>query len=221
MYRSPLLFLLFICLLSCCSSADLYHIDGYIDCADDGDTVTILHLDNENSHESLSQAIVKDGKFYFNGIVNGCVIANIHVCARGKELCSTFFIEKGKIELHVAESSIKATGTPFNELYNIIEDSITYYTGCLEEIEDICCHEVPDSGLLAQLGAAGIALQEKLVDFLHRRITENIGNPLGIYLFVVYNGIFSVEELHSLSADDGQLNDMMFGIVHNNKKADP
>ena len=208
-------------MLSCCSSADVYHIDGYIDCADDGDTVTILHLDNDNSHESLSQAIVKDGKFYFDGTVNGCVIANIHVSARGKELCSTFFIEKGKIELHVADSSIKATGTPFNELYNIIEDSITYYTGRLEEIEDICCSEVPDSGLLAQLGAAGIGLQEKLVDFLHRRITENIGNPLGIYLFVVYNGIFSVEELHSLSADDGQLNDMMLGIVHNNKKADP
>ena len=208
-------------MLSCCSSADVYHIDGYIDCADEGDTVTILHLDNDNSHESLSQAIVKDGKFYFDGTVNGCVIANIHVSARGKELCSTFFIEKGKIELHVADSSIKATGTPFNELYNIIEDSITYYTGRLDEIEDICCSEVPDSGLLAQLGAAGIGLQEKLVDFLHRRITENIGNPLGIYLFVVYNGIFSVEELHSLSADDGQLNDMMLGIVHNNKKADP
>lgn len=208
-------------MLSCCSSADVYHIDGYIDCADEGDTVTILHLDNDNSHESLSQAIVKDGKFYFDGTVNGCVIANIHVSARGKELCSTFFIEKGKIELHVGDSSIKATGTPFNELYNIIEDSITYYTGRLDEIEDICCSEVPDSGLLAQLGAAGIGLQEKLVDFLHRRITENIGNPLGIYLFVVYNGIFSVEELHSLSADDGQLNDMMLGIVHNNKKADP
>ncbi|MBR5852460.1 MAG: DUF4369 domain-containing protein [Bacteroidaceae bacterium] len=212
---------MFICMLSCCSSADVYHIDGYIDCADEGDTVTILHLDNDNSHESLSQAIVKDGKFYFDGTVNGCVIANIHVSARGKELCSTFFIEKGKIELHVGDSSIKATGTPFNELYNIIEDSITYYTGRLDEIEDICCSEVPDSGLLAQLGAAGIGLQEKLVDFLHRRITENIGNPLGIYLFVVYNGIFSVEELHSLSADDGQLNDMMLGIVHNNKKADP
>ena len=221
MYRFPLLFLLFICVLSCCSSADVYHIDGYIDCADEGDTVTILHLDNDNSHESLSQAIVKDGKFYFDGTVNGCVIANIHVCARGKELCSTFFIEKGKIELHVADSSIKATGTPFNELYNIIEDSITYYTGRLEEIEDICCLEVPESALLAQLGAEGIGLQEKLVDFLHRRITENIGNPLGFYLFVVYNGVFSAEELHSLSADNGQLNDMMLGIVHNNKKADP
>ena len=185
-------------MLSCCSSADVYHIDGYIDCADEGDTVTILHLDNDNSHESLSQAIVKDGKFYFDGTVNGCVIANIHVSARGKELCSTFFIEKGKIELHVGDSSIKATGTPFNELYNIIEDSITYYTGRLEEIEDICCHEVPDSGLLAQLGAAGIGLQEKLVDFLHRRITENIGNPLGIYLFVVYGELFTTDEPRSL-----------------------
>ena len=185
-------------MLSCCSSADVYHIDGYIDCADDGDTVTILHLDNENSHESLSQAIVKDGKFYFDGTVNGCVIANIHVSARGKELCSTFFIEKGKIELHVADSSIKATGTPFNELYNIIEDSITYYTGRLDEIEDICCSEVPDCRLLAQLGAAGIGLQEKLVDFLHRRITENIGNPLGFYMFVVYGELFTTDEPRSL-----------------------
>ena len=217
MYKSPIFFLLTIYLLLCCDSPDVYHICGYTDCADDKDTVSIFYLNNDDSREFLSQAIVTDGKFHFEGTVNGDRIANIHISSHGKELCSTFFIEKGNIELHIGDSSCKATGTPLNEMYTIILDSIAYYIDCLEGIEDLYYSGVMDCELLAQLGAMGIGMQEKLVDFLRMRIKENIGNPLGLYLLVVYNRFFSTEELWLLfsqsSVKSRQFYDMMHDVV--------
>lgn len=197
----------------------MYHIDGYVDDAKDGDTVTILKLVTDNSKKSFSQAIVKEGRFHFDGTVNGCEIAYVCLNSASKDFCPVFFIEKGNLELNIGNSFCKATGTPLNDLKNIVEDSIMSYIGMLEDIEDVYYSVVTDDRVLSQLGVTGLGLQENLVSFLHRTITENIDNSLGGYLLVVFHDFFAIDELLSLlsnssiRSEKNQFYNMILGII--------
>ncbi|MBO5866312.1 MAG: hypothetical protein J6Q73_09735 [Bacteroidaceae bacterium] len=88
-----------------------------------------------------------------------------------------------------------------NERYYAIEDSIMGYVRQLQRIEDECCADTLDSERLALLGVTGLALQESLVNYVHKVVDENVGNSLGLYLLVVYNDFFTTNELTSLIED--------------------
>lgn len=84
------------------------------------------------------------------------------------------------------------------ERFLAIEDSVGFYVGELESIEERYYAENVSNDELVQLSVAGLELQEKLTIYLKNTIAGNINNPLGIYLLAVYGELFSSGELHSL-----------------------
>ena len=93
---------------------------------------------------------------------------------------------------------ITETDAVLKERYLIIEDSIDSYVEKLEDIEERYYTYDMSHDELLRFSLEGLVLQEKLTDFLRNTISENLGNPLGLYLLAVYGELFSIDELQAL-----------------------
>ena len=192
--------LLLLCTLLSCNKIDApYRIDGIVENIADGQTITIATSPDGILLKEEDYSVVKDGKIHFEGSVDGCKVA--YICrgsANGKQHPSMFFIEKGEIRIFIDNDCCRVTGTPINELRNIIEDTITHYVANLKKTEGQYYSQTLNDEELARLSADGLKMQENLVSYLRKEIKENIGNILGLYLLVVYNDFFTPDELNSL-----------------------
>ena len=197
--RSPVpLLIFFLCCLSCHDTDDTYSIDGSAKHIADGEVVTITTFGDGDTLSSLAQCEVKDGRFHVDGIADCGKVAYISCRGTRESAGSLFFIEKGEIEIHFDTVACHVTGTPLNELYSIIEDSIGLYIAVLDKIENRYYAIDGKNDELVHLSVEGLLLQEKLVNYIKGAIENNIHNPLGLYLLAVYNELFSTAELTSL-----------------------
>ncbi len=198
MSKTVLLSLLFCTLLSCSNTNGFYRIDGQVKGIADGETIKIATSPDGVLLEEQCYSVVKDGKFYFDGTVDECKVGYICHPSLNRNHCSILFIEKGDIKAIVDDGCCRITGTPMNNLYNIVEDTIAHYIANLKNIEEQFYSRTLNEEELARLSAEGLMMQEKLVTFLRKAIKENIENILGLYLLVTYNDFFTAEELRSL-----------------------
>ena len=190
----------FLLLLSCNKRKESYNINGEIRNCNGADSITLACSPNGVILEEISRSAVKDGKFAFNGYIDNSKIA--YICYNGddSDICSMFFLEKGNTEISIDSTQCLVSGTPLNNLNNIIDDSIGYYIGRLETIEEQYYSDSLSDDEFTRLGAEGFNLQEHLIDYLRKTVQENIGNLLGLYMLVVYNDFFTPEELSRLIA---------------------
>ena len=187
-----LIFFLLFC-LSCHDTTGTYSIDGSARSVADGEIITITTIGD--SLPSLIQCRVKDGKFHIDGITDCGKVAYVGFKDAEENAGSLFFIEKGEIEIYFDTATCHVTGTPLNERYSIIEDSIGYYVTELEKIETQYYSIDGNNDELVRISVKGLQLQEKLVNYLHTAVKENVHNAIGLYLLVVYNQLFTAGEL--------------------------
>ena len=195
MSKPALLLSLFFCLLSCNKPKETFHIDGYIDGATDGDSLIIARTTDCVIPEELAHCVVMNNRFRIEGNVEYVEPAYLYSNTTGGRDCTLFFIEKGEMALFADSAGCRVTGTPLNNLYSSIKDTIELYVAWLEEIEQHYYSNEPDELQLAYLSAQGLTLQERLVNYLRNVTRENIHTPLGLYLLVVYNELFTTVEL--------------------------
>ena len=226
MNRSIAFALCTLLLLSCSERKEMYNIAGNIDNCNNGDSIFLACSPNGVTLEDISQSVIKEGRFAFNGYINNDKIAYICYKGNNRNICSMFFLEKGNINIHIDTTNCLVTGTPLNNLSNAIDDSIRYYIGRLEEIEELYYSDTLSDDEFARLGAEGFNLQERLVSYLKKIIQENIKNLLGLYLLVVYNDFFTSEELStllsqippsSIDRENNPLYDIIIGITQERK----
>ena len=183
---------------SCGKTTANYSIDGNVSSIANVGAVTLSTFNDSGSISPLAHCAVENGRFCIDGTVDECKAAYVSCIISGKEVGSILFIENGKIEVCFDTATCRICGTPLNELHNAVEDSIALYIAELENIEKQYYDGDKSDAELMPLAVKGIALQEALVSYLRRTIEENIVNPFGLYMLVVYNAIFSDAELHSL-----------------------
>lgn len=183
-------FMCVVLLLSSCGKVHNYSICGYA--PNDGDTIVLAFSSNGAELERVASCVVRNGKFSFNGDVEGCKIGYIYNSNGG--MCSLFFIEPGCIEMQVDSLSCRAWGTYFNDLNNSVKDSIDHYVAALDEIEEQFCSQALDVAEMVRLGCRGYNVQNGVIAFLRRTVNENIGNLFGLYMLVAYSDLFNAQE---------------------------
>ena len=198
MPKSVLLFLLLLCFFSCNRPHDTFSIRGYIENAAVGDTICIARFTGAPVLEDVAHCTVKEGRFGLRGIVEHPAPLYLRYKVQDGYRHCMLFMEKGDIGISIDTTGCRIAGTPLNDLRNSIEDSITSYLAKLSEIEKLYYTTELNAGQLARLSAYGLNLQERLVSYLHTAVKENIHNPVGLYLLVVYNRLFATEELNTL-----------------------
>ena len=215
-----------ILILSCNEKKEQYNIVGQIDNCNHGDSIILAYSPNGVVLEEISRSAIKEGKFNFNGNIENSKIA--YICYKGdnRDVCSMFFLENGDTEILIDSTRFLVKGTPLNNLSNAIDDSIRYYIGRLETIEEQYYSDSLSDDEFTRLGAEGLNLQEHLVNYLRKTIQENIGNLLGLYMLVVYNDFFTSEELSELIAQipstsidkkNNPLYDIIIGVAQERK----
>ena len=199
MNKTALLLSLIFSLLSCSNPKETFRIDGYIDGISDGDTLIITSTPDCVMPGELARCVVKNNRFCIKG--NAECVEPVYICSNTTDnsRCFLFFIEKGELKLFADSTGCRVVGTPLNNLYSSIKDTITLYVAGLEEIEHHYYSKELDEQQLACLSARGLMLQERLVNYLRNVTRENIHTPLGLYLLVVYNELFTDIELRELS----------------------
>lgn len=198
MSKPILQFLLLICLSSCGKMDKTFSIHGHIENASDGDTIGIASFTGDTVLVEVAHCTVKRKRFSLQGIVEHPTPLYLRYKEQNCYHYHMFFMEKGDIGIFIDTTGCRVTGTPLNDLRNSIEDSITSYLAKLSEIEKLYYTTELNAGQLARLSACGLNLQERLVSYLHTVVKENIHNPVGLYLLVVYNRLFATEELNTL-----------------------
>ena len=198
MPKPILQFLLLICLFSCGKMDKTFSIHGHIENASDGDTIGIASFTGDTVLVEVAHCTVKRKRFSLQGIVEHPTPLYLRYKEQNCYHYHMFFMEKGDIGIFIDTTGCRVTGTPLNDLRNSIEDSITSYLAKLSEIEKLYYTTELNAGQLARLSACGLNLQERLVSYLHTVVKENIHNPVGLYLLVVYNRLFATEELNTL-----------------------
>ena len=189
-----LVFICFALLLCGCGNARKYRING---CApNDGDTIVLAFSGNGAELERVASCVVRNGKFSFNGDVEGCKIGYVYNTNDGK--CSLFFIEAGSIDMKMDSLSCCVWGTFSNDLNNGVKDSISHYIDALEDIEEQFCSQALDAAEMVNLGCRGYNIQNGLIAFLRRTVNDNIENLFGLYMLVAYSDLFTAQELSFL-----------------------
>lgn len=194
----PALLLLLFCLTSCSKPKETFCIDGCIGSMTDGDTLVIAHSPDGIVLEELSCTVVKDGRIHTQGTADCVEPAWLCHNAPNNNNSTLFFIEKGDITVVADSSGYRITGTPLNDLHNSIKDTIISYLDRLEELEQLYYSKELSEEQLAHLSTHGLCMQERLVGYLRNVARENIHTPLGLYLLVVYNTLFTTQELCEL-----------------------
>lgn len=198
MPKPILQFLLLLCLSSCGKVDKTFSIHGNIENASDGDTIGIASFTGDTVLVEVAHCTVKRKRFSLQGIVEHPTPLYLRYKEQNSYHYHMFFMEKGDIGISIDTTGCLVTGTPLNDLRNSIEDSITSYLAKLGEIEKLYYTTELNAGQLTRLSACGLNLQERLVSYLHTAVKENIHNPVGLYLLVVYNRLFATEELNTL-----------------------
>ncbi len=185
---------------SCCDKTGRYVIDGHCDKSLDGDTVSLAYSNDGAFLIGFSTAVITDGKFKFEGSVEGCKVA--YICCRQGErnICTIFFLEEGYMTATMDRAHFTVSGTGYNDMYNRFEDSIRYYIRELEDIEYSFYERELENEEMIRLGTKGYNLQKNLISYIRNTINSNMGNMFGLYMLVAYSDLFTSTELKQLIA---------------------
>ena len=196
--------------VSCSKPKDIFRISGYINNVENGETILLATSPDGFTLNELSRAIVQDQKFCLNGTIENSCIGYIYSKREGFDNRAMFFVEKGCTEILVDSAYSLARGTPLNDMKNATEDTVKGYIAQLEDVEKACYSTRSGGDTLVQLGAKGLELQERLLNYLYRTTEENVENPFGLYMLIAYNEFFTTTELYSLMTTSEDVGEDMF-----------
>lgn len=210
MNRILLFILLSALTVSCSKPKDIFRISGYINNVENGETILLATSPDGFTLNELSRCVVKNQKFCLNGTIENSCIGYIYSKREGFDNRAMFFVEKGRIEILIDSVCSRAIGTPLNDLKNAAEDTVKGYIAQFEDIEKACYSIRSGGDTLVQLGAKGLELQERLLNYLYRTTEENVENPFGLYMLIAYNEFFTTTELYSLMTTSEDVGEDMF-----------
>ena len=166
--------------LSC--QSNVYQIHGFAHDFMDGDTICLRFESDEDRLVTITQ--VADGKFTFSGETDAISLCHIYPKNRPESTVS-LFLEPSQItvELSLLSERNRVSGTTINNSWQQLNDSIW-----------ILGQEVVKTSLLPVTDSATQLLRVKVIDSLHRRMSDcmfntarrNSDNPLGQYISQKY-----------------------------------
>lgn len=176
--------------LAACTSTPStdYTVEWDASSQNDGKVAYIYDFDDRE--QKLDSTIINQGKAVFNGVVDAPRIAQLYIEGKRK---ATFILEAGNITI---DSIGTAAGSPLNvafEAFNATSDSLRK--------EYMALAAQKDTTLLPQMEA----IQNQYTTLEESTAENNIGNPIGYYLFLQKAYEFQPEELDSAVAADTTL----------------
>ena len=181
----------------CCAPPDNYIIRGNADGTFEGDTVYLFYSKDGKEKTIANYSIVTDGTFAFGGYTEGENIYYLGHMRDGDDVSTMFFLEKGEMQACLKDGSV--TGTPLNDTNRRVSDSIGRMIQEINTLETRLINRANrSSDDIMHDGITMFALQERLYSYLKRVVTENIGNIYGLFMLVMYNGLFNEEEFDSI-----------------------
>lgn len=136
---------------------------------------TTVYLYNFDNGEKLDSVAVKDGAAVFTGEIDEpCVVRIIADDLR----YGSFILEQGTTAFN--QTMHRGVGSMYNDMYNVIADSISVYEEKYSEAKDNGSRE---------------KIFDDYLSFMKGAIEENIDNPIALILFTDYAYYIEVPEM--------------------------
>lgn len=166
---------------------------GKIEGMKDGDSVFINRFTNAE-WEMYDTLVVKNSEFSMTRKADSCEILSFWIRNANGYYQGFFFSEPGKITLNADDEKTTIGGTPLNDQYQQISDSIYGFSDRIAAL-----YETGDPSS-ADVARKSEALQQEVKAYLQKKITENAENQLGLFLTLSNSSLFAPEEMEQLIA---------------------
>ena len=183
----------------CCTPPDNYMIKGNAGYAHDGDTVYLFYSRDGKERTIVGYSIVTDKTFTIRGNTEGEGIYYLGYKYDGDFISTLFFLEKGEIQACIGKEKHTIKGTPLNDTNRRVNDSVEQMMAHISNLEAMSAtREYHSPEEMTRDGISIYRLNEKLYCYLKRVVSENIGNLYGLFMLVMYNGLFNEDEFNTL-----------------------
>lgn len=153
-----------------------YTITGHIENAIEGDTIFIQSVVNMES-KNLYTTTVKNGTFSFEGTQDTPVVLYLSGATKDDVFSHPFVLENGKITMNIADKNESITGTPLNDIFQKIRVKRNQMLLKMNAAEDNPALSEEEKNNLFDEAELTYETAVK------KAISENITNPIGIFLF--------------------------------------
>jgi peroxiredoxin len=181
-----------------CTGGNAYKISGVINGAADGDSVYIQNRVNRE-FVKVAGAVIKYGKFTFEGKQDSTVNRYITYTKGDKKLYADFFLENGDISLTLGETD-SIVGTPSNDTYQAFKSKMNAFSMKEEAIYS----SMQSPTLTAEERKAKSnemnGIEKSMTETIAQTIDQNVANPVGIHLLKAYNFYLEFDKLEAILA---------------------
>lgn len=169
-------------LFAACQPGNTYKVAGTIEGLNDGDTVYIQKMD-DSKLVPVDSVVVANGQFEFTGIADSTELCYITYKNNGRPAGSTFFLEKGNINVKMsADGKKEVTGTPTNDIWYAYSQQVDSMYSEMREIYAAAQDTtLTDEERKAKMDLLDLKEQASM-DYAIETMKTNIGNPVGIML---------------------------------------
>lgn len=174
---------------------------GKIEGMKDGDSVFINRFTNAE-WEMYDTLVVKNSEFSMTRKADSCEILSFWIRNANGYYQGFFFSEPGKITLNADDEKTTIGGTPLNDQYQQISDSLDGFSKRFSELGGFgdMPKELAQAENQEELARKSEALQQEVKAYLQKKITENAENQLGLFLTLSNSSLFAPEEMEQLIA---------------------
>lgn len=171
-------------------------VEGYVENAQDGDTLFIARM-NEGKFIPSDTIIIQNGRFQLNEEGDSTVICTYYY-NRGEDLFNNiFFLEKGNIRLDIGSKS-KVSGTENNDIYQTFIDSIYCIHEQMDELYEKAISQ-NDGNMEDFQGSDELGkLDKKATELIKTTMMDNLQKPVGFFIFITSYNMYSPDEAISI-----------------------
>lgn len=181
-----------------CTGGNTYKITGTVSGAADGDSVFIQNRVNRE-FVKVAAAVIKDGKFVFEGKQDSTVNRYITYTKGETKLYADFFLENGDISLTLGERE-NIVGTPSNDTYNAFKGKMNEVNDKMEAVYNLMqAPNLSNEDRETKKNELS-ALESSQTNIIIETIDGNITNPVGIHLLKAYNYYIEYDNLEKILA---------------------
>jgi peroxiredoxin len=185
------------CLASCGGGKSGYVITGTVEGGADGDTVLLQERVGRDLN-NLDTAIIKDGKFVFEGVQDSAVYRYISWSNADSRLIMDLFLENGTITVNLSKDNDSATGTPNNDAYQQVRSQLSALGQQGNELYKLYSDTASTDEQKADAGEKIKAIEEQMNDVCKKGIYANINSPVGVQIFKSNYYEFTTQENDSI-----------------------
>ena len=189
---------------------DAYIIRGTVAGAEDGDTVSLIE-GRMSELEILSNAVVRDGKFTFEGVQDSTVLLYLSYVSNkdnSRSAMASLFLENAEIEVTMNPDSAVSDvrGTKTNELWTAFARENASRTERGMKAYEASIDTTATAEQRAEAGQLLEAIEDSITTFYKDFISTNIDNIVGQYILASYaeqleDEGFVLEQLNRIDDD--------------------